>query len=256
MLYNLIHRFNQRLIMGDDINHSEKQNAVHEILSFKGLEGTCLKLQETGFTHTQAMQPSFFIPSSIERNKRLRLITGELPKTRILSDNSYELEVLRLVALWAGKQDIALNILRASEKRLEKTCFAHFCSKGECTGTSIAFLRFWSAYRPDDIQTQKTIINCLKPFRDGKGTWRNGLDIPVYYTYSAFGECSYEAVEEELQYSKDLLLNLLYKEWLNEPEALLRKHVVKNALSRIPEYSFVKDAKFNVGDDNRLHTSL
>jgi hypothetical protein len=258
VLYDLIGSINQRLIMGEVISNNEKQHVVDTILQSPDLSDSKLITKENfnavEFSTTQVMYPLFLVPTKEERAGKLRLITGERPKTRILSDNAYELELLRLLALWARGHKKVEAILYTTEKRLEKTCFAYFCSKGECTGASIAFLRFWTAYKPEDIMTQKKIAKGLKPFRDGKGLWRKGLNIPFYYTFSAFNECTYEAVEEELQYCKDTLWTLLNKAWLHEANHLLCKHVVKNALSRIPEYAYVADAGFYVGNDNRWHT--
>jgi hypothetical protein len=214
------------------------------------------KLDSKNISSKTVMYPAIFVPSDEERDSRLRLITGELPKTRILSDNAYELEIMRLIALWGREKEKADDVLKITEKRLVKACFSIFCSKGECTGAVMAFLRFWAAYKPGDIDRQKEIIAQMKPYRDGLGRWRKGLDLPAFYTYSAFCECAYEAVEEELLYCRNLLWNLLNRPWLNEPYNLLRKHVVKNALSRIPEYGFVENTNLYIGDDGRWHAEI
>jgi len=214
------------------------------------------KLDSKNISSRAAMYPAIFVPSDEERDSRLRLITGELPKTRILSDNAYELEIMRLIALWGREKERADDILKITEKRLAKACFSTFCSKGECIGAVMAFLRFWAAYKPGDIERQKEIIAQLKPYRDGHGLWRKGLDLPAFYTFSAFSECAYEAVEEELLYCRNRLWDLLNKSWLNEPYNLLRKQVVKNALSRIPEYGFVGNTNFYIGDDGRWHAEI
>jgi hypothetical protein len=89
--------------------------------------------------------------------------------------------------------------------------------------------------------------------RDGHGSWSKGLNVPYFYLLSAFPECGYEVVEEELQYCSDRLWDLLHKAWLDQPYNLLRKHVVKNALSRVPGYESVARTSFYTGSDGRWH---
>jgi len=260
VLYDLVCSVNSRIITGDSLSNQEKNNAIDTILSSRNLEDMVLKsarkLDSKNISSRTAMYPAIFIPTDEERDSRLRLITGELPKTKILSDNAYELEIMRLIALWGRGKEKADDILKITEKRLAKACFSTFCSKGECTGAVMAFLRFWAAYKPDDIERQKEIIAQMKPYRDGRSSWRKGLDLPLFYTFSAFSECAYEAVEEELLYCKNLLWNSLNRPWLNEPYNLLRKYVVKNALCRIPEYEFVENTNFYIGDDGRWHAEI
>ena len=99
----------------------------------------------------------------------------------------------------------------------------------------MAFLRFWTSYKPGDIERQKEIIAPMKPYRNGHGLWQRSLNVPAFYAFSAFSECAYDAVKEELVYCKNRLRNSLTRAWLNEPYNLLRKHVIKNVLSRLPD---------------------
>ncbi len=258
MLYDLVCSVNSRMITGDKLSEQEKSNVIDTILSSRNLEDmvskSAKKLDSKNISSRTVMYPAIFIPTDEERDSRLRLITGELPKTKMLSDNAYELEIMRLIALWGREK--ADDILKIIEKRLLRACFSTFCSEGECIGAVMAFLRFWAAYRPGDIERQKEIIAQMKPHRDGHGSWRRGLDLPLFYTYSVFSECAYEAVEEELLHCRNLLWNSLNKPWLNEPYNLLRKYVVKNALSRIPEYEFVENTNFYIGNDGRWHAEI
>ena len=251
MLYESICSVNQRMILGEDVGEEEKQRLIDAVLS--GLDLAHLVSGEKYATATvsQAMYPDILVLQ--ERPGKLRLFTGELPRTKILLGNAHELEIARLLALWARGQDKVETILDLIERRLNRTCFGFFCNKGEGPGTSAAVLRFWAAYRPQDVERQRTIMAGFKPYRDGNGFWRKGLTVPEFYLLSAFPECVYEVVEEELQYCSDRLWRLLRRPWLDEPYNLLRKHVVRNALSCVPGYEYVAETGFYIGGDGRWH---
>jgi len=253
MLYELICSVNQRLVMGENVDEEEKRQIIDAILSEPDYTHMVSKEKYVTAGLSQAMYPEIFTMQ--ERPGKLRLFTGELPKTMILLYNSYELESARLLALWARGQDKVETILDLIEHRLNKTCFGFFCPKGEGPGASIAVLRFWAAYKPGDVDRQRKIMAGFRHHRDGHGSWTKGLTVPYFYLLSAFPECVYEVVKEELQYCSDRLWDLLHKAWLDQPYNLLRKHVVKNALSRVPGYEFVAGTDFYIGSDGRWHGS-
>jgi hypothetical protein len=264
MLYDLLCSVNARLIMGESFTDEERRSVVDGICSSRDLRDFISVSARTfgapDAPGRSAMYPTVFMPSVEERAGRLRLITGELPKTRLLSDNAYELEIMRLLSLWARGQPVVEAILQIAEARTRGTPFSSFCAKGERPGVSVAFLRFWTAYRPDDLEKQREIIHQMRPFsraRDsGQGSWVAGLNVPKFYLLSALNECAYPVVEEELRCCASLLLRMLKRPWLDEPYSLLRKHVVRTALSRIPEYAYVSRASFHVGDDGRWHAAI
>jgi hypothetical protein len=206
------------------------------------------------------MYPMVFVPSAEERAGRLRLITGELPKTKYLSDNAYELEIMRLLSLWARGQEAVEAILEIAEARTRGAPFSRFCAEAERPGISLAFLRFWTAYRPDDLEKQREIVQQMRPFsrtRDsGQGSWVRDLNVPKFYLLCTLSECAHPVVEDELRCCTGLLLDMLQKPWLDEPYSLLRKHVVRTALSRVPEYEYVSRARFYLGDDGRWHAAI
>ena len=74
---------------------------------------------------TVVLYPLFFI-LPYNNGRKLRLITGTLPKTQILSANHYELEILCLLALWDRRNPRVKHMLDV--KRLDKCCFTHLCS--------------------------------------------------------------------------------------------------------------------------------
>jgi len=251
MLYESICSVNQRLVMGENVGEEEKQQVIGAILSEPDYTHLVPKERYGKARLSQAMYPEIFTMQ--ERPGKLRLFTGELPKTMILLYNSYELESARLLALWARGEDRVETILDLIERRLSKTCFGFFCPKGEGPGASIAVLRFWAAYKPGDVERQRKIMAGFRHHRDGHGSWSEGLTVPYFYLLSAFPECVYEVVEEELRYCSDRLWDLLNKAWLDQPYNLLRKYVVKSALSRVPGYEFVAKASFYIGSDGRWH---
>jgi hypothetical protein len=201
MLYGSICSVNQRLVMGENVDEEEKQQVIGAILSEPDFSHLVSKERYGKARLSQAMYPEIFTMQ--ERPDKLRLFTGELPKTMILLYNSYELESARLLALWARGEDRVETILDLIERRLNKTCFGFFCPKGEGPGASIAVLRFWAAYKPADVERQKKIMAGFRSHRDVHGSWSKGLTIPYFYLLSAFPECVYEVVEEELQYCSE-----------------------------------------------------
>jgi hypothetical protein len=113
MLYESICSVNQRLVMGENLGEEEKQHIIHAILSEPDYTHMVPKEKYVTARLSQAMYPEIFTMQ--ERPGKLRLFTGELPKTMILLYNSYELESARLLALWTRGQDKVETILREKD---------------------------------------------------------------------------------------------------------------------------------------------
>jgi hypothetical protein len=102
--------------------------------------------------NTGGMYPQFFIPP-YNNGRKLRTVTGQLPKTHILSANMYELEILRLLHICAPDNPDVFAMISATLARLRKTCFAgHGCAVGECFDTSVAALKFIQAAAPHETE--------------------------------------------------------------------------------------------------------
>ncbi len=208
------------------------------------------------------MYPYFYIPP-FNGGKKWRLVTGELPKTHILSANHYELEILRLLALFGRGNEQVEEMLRDTEKRLEKTCFAHFCGKGECAGATISFLRFWSAYQPEDRARLCELLSRFGEVRDGSGEWHRGIDIPIYYYRYMLSELDPDLAmnEIEMEARREPLLGLLERGWIVsnsgvDSYSVMRKYVVRNMLARLPGFEYLKDAEVTIGENGRCYCRI
>jgi hypothetical protein len=102
--------------------------------------------------NTGGMYPQFFIPP-YNNGRKLRTVTGQLPKTHILSSNMYELEILRLLHQYAPDNPDVTYMVAATLTRLRKTCFAgHGCAVGECFDTSVVALKFLLVAAPRETE--------------------------------------------------------------------------------------------------------
>jgi len=100
------------------------------------------------------------------------LITGTLLKTQILSANHYEHEILHLLASWDRGNPRDKYRLDETLKRLDKSCFAHFCLTGECVSTGISVLRLLSVLSPCN---NKRINEILVPLIEQYNNWHGGM---------------------------------------------------------------------------------
>ena len=96
--------------------------------------------------------------------KKLITINGVMPKTQIFSANHYELEILRLLALWRVGDDVVDNMLQKTRERLANTCFGKFCAAGECFEASIITLRFLSAAFPHEEKWMQKLVEGIRDF--------------------------------------------------------------------------------------------
>lgn len=103
------------------------------------------------------MYPFFYI-TPYNDGKKLKTVNGVTPKTHILAANSYELEIMRQLFLFAPENETVKYMLQQTLRRLKTTCFGNFCSAGECFETSIAALRFIASVFPDETEMTAKLI--------------------------------------------------------------------------------------------------
>jgi hypothetical protein len=208
------------------------------------------------------MYPLFYIvPHS--GKKKPRLITGYLPRTHVLSANHYELEVLRLLALWGSDRRQVAEMIDQTLNRLDRTCFGHFCADGECTGASVVALRFLSAVKPVN---DPWVEELLKPLGDlfagNRGQASSHKNLPTFYFCLALSRTQSDTALQIIRERRDYLLRLLRAGWLTGPALLdqhnvVRKYVIRNALARLPELAHVKSAEVYVSDkDGRCYCDV
>lgn len=142
---------------------------------------------------TDNMYPLFYIPP-YNGGKKLRLVQGYLPKTNILYANHYELEILRLLHMFALENEVVHDMVKATLQRLKGTCFENSCTQGECFATGISVLRFLAVVCPEDREWIDKLLTPLKQVFpvSGKGKVAVRRDVPRSYLKMAFADINNE----------------------------------------------------------------
>ena len=197
--YNLLIELNRKLSSGEDISAFEKENAVSVFL-----KGICPKEELFKFKkrmrvnpYTDNMYPYFYIPP-YNGGKKLRLILGYLPKTYILYVNHYELEILRLLHMFAPENEVVGGMVNATLRRLKGTCFGNSCMQGECLAAGISVLRFLEEVCPEDREWIDKLRTPLGEFISAKENGQAVVrrDVPVSYLQLAFTDINNEKTAE------------------------------------------------------------
>ena len=264
-IYELICDTNWKMIKGENFSDLAKQEITKNLLSAVSSKETVrrfhrgVKAPEDGRT----LYPLFYIPPYNE-GKKLRLITGQLPKTHILAANHYELEILRILVLWGKDNPKVQFMLDETLKRLNTTCFAHFCATGECVGAGVTVLRLLSAFSP---QNDKWINEILTPmiaqYNSGhKGMAATNNNVPVFYLYSALPDLANEACYKLIEERKDWIIHMLTRGGLTGPAVqdtynVTRLYVLRNVLAMLPQYEYMKNREVYISDkDNRCYCDV
>ncbi len=255
--YEIFSTWNEKRLQGCEINAEERRMWTSQLIQGAAAPSKSARYMTGQYRH---MYPLFYIPP-YNAGAKLRLLSGELPKTHLLSANHYELEILRLLALYDRENEQVAEMLEKTAQRLQTTCFAHFCADGECPGATVSFIRFWSAYQPQDAQTIEDILAKLHAYHDEKGHWQQGFDIPKFYYWLALSELSAPRAEEEIACSRDWLLSLLRRGWLVRESGadsfnIRLKYIVRNTLARLPGLELLRKASIFIGQDGRCYCEM
>jgi hypothetical protein len=210
------------------------------------------------------MYPLFYIPPYND-GKKLQTIIPMSPKTHILSANSYELEIIRLLHLFAPDDTIVKDMVKKTLERLKTTCYGyHDCAVGECFHSALIVLRFLSATAPDDAMWINKLIAFFKRHMDekltlkGKGVHGNVL----WYYWLCLSELPIALAEPEILRYKDRIIGQLSRSCVMNSENDKTNHpvmicAIRNALSRLPEYAYIKGRQPYLSDkDGRLHFDM
>lgn len=242
--YKIITEINRKAIFGEEITDTEKKEAVSVLLngiSYKE-DVQIYKRSMRINPETDNMYPNYYIPP-YNGNKKLRLIQGFLPKTNILYANYYELEIIRLMYIFAPENAKVGEITENTLHRLKNTCFGNSCPKGECTAAGISVLRFLAAVRPDDAEWIDKLLNPLGDIFCSFGNGQADLQrkIPMSYLLLAFTDINNEKTKKLIALRREWLSDLLGKgsvtgkpsnEGLSERDYynLMEKQIIRNAL--------------------------
>jgi len=255
-LYGIICNVNEKLIKNELIEN--KQDIVKYILN-NAPNGGKIDLNIKISKNNNNWYPHFYNPP-YNNGQKLRIISGYKPKTQILSANHYELEILRILFLWANDNEIVKNMIENTLSRLNNTCFGHYCSKGECLGASVSVLRFINTIFPDKMEWIKKLFEPMSIFyREQKGMGMEN-NFPFYYFCLVISEMPIKFVEAYIYEKKEFLKILLTKGCLNGPKEndtynALKLYIIRNTLSRIKEYEYIKDEEIYI-KNNRCYCKI
>lgn len=262
--YELLCHTSRALIKGQVFSDYEKYEIINTLLASIDTPETVHRFLGSvkALNDGRMMYPLFYIPP-YNGGKKYRLITGQMPKTHLFSANHYELEILRLLALWDSENDLVVQMVDQTLDRLAVTCFGHFCSEGECVGASVSALRFLSAVKPmDDIWIEELLSPLGEIFSDIQGQAATNKNLPVFYFCLALSGIKSDMAVQMIRKRKDFLLTLLKRGWLtgpaeNDKYTPLSKYVLRNTLAGLPEFEYLRNAEIYISDkDGRCYCDV
>jgi len=218
--YDLMIRTNHRLIKGGELTEAQKESVVRGLLGAK----TPPDIKRWG-----SMYPIFFIPPE-RNNKKLQTVVPMSPKTEILSQNAYELEIIRLLFMFAGQNDEIKHMTNETLKRLKKTCFGYKrCATGECFESSVVVLRFLSAVAPKQTDWIKKQISVFNGHYFNKRRHSGVLK----YFWMCLYEMPFEIAEPEIMRYRDNILAQTSRRQndLSEDIQEVLAHIINNTLA-------------------------
>jgi len=263
--HELMVKTNHYLIKGGGLTAAQKANVVRRLLaarspesavqSFKaGVKAPEFLRMRGQSSDTRVMYPLFYVPPYNE-GKKLQTVLPMSPGTHILSSNSYELEILRLLFLFAPENSAVQDMAVRTLARLKTTCFgAHDCHHGECFHSALVTLRFIAAVSDDPAWMEK-LINLFNTY-NGE-TRRHGNT--VWYYWLCLSELPLAVAEPELlRWETELFARLQKSAVMNSENDKIHNPVLlcvlRNCLCRLPGYAYIKRRQPYVSEkDGRLH---
>lgn len=267
--YELMINTNRYLIKGGEFTEAQKINIVNQFLVarsdektkqsfYKGVNAPEYLVSLGKSNDGRKMYPLFYIPP-YNNGKKLQTVIPMSPKTHILSANSYELEIIRLLYLFAPDDSTIKDMGNKTLARLKTTCFGYQdCHVGECFHSALIVLRFLAAVTPDDTEWIKKLISLYKnhindAMRHSGVTW---------YYWLCLSELPIEIAETEIRDSKDAILRQLNRSCVMNSESDKTIHpvlicTIRNVMARLPEYAYIKDRQPYINEkDGRLYFDM
>ena len=263
--YQLMIKTNHYLIKGGELTDTQKRNIVNQLLYARSTPEQAqrfylgVKYPNNTDSVGRHMYPIYFIPPYND-GKKYKTIFNQTPKTHIFSANMYELEILRLLYLFAPGNTEIREMTAKTFERLKTTCFGYEDDGiGECFDTSLVTLRFLAATAPDETKwIQSRIDNYNRHYADKKRPW-----YCVWYYWLCLSELPFDIAKTEIEKYKSEMLNwLINKSCVMNSEHDKTNHPVffsklRNNLARCAEYKYIKDRQPYVNEkDGRLYFDM
>lgn len=270
-MYKILMELNRKIICGETISKPEKEEAISIFLN-----GICNKEEILKYkkrmrvsAETDVIYPNYYIPP-YNGNKKLRLIQGYLPKTNIVYASHYELEIIRLLFMFAPENKKVKEMVANTLVRLKEPSFENLCTNGENRVVGISVLRFLAVTQPHNSEW---IEHWLKPLGDlflsfGNGQAAIQKGIPVSYLLMAFADINNEKTRDLIAYKEVWLLNLLRRGWITgklsngkssegDTYNVMMKYIIRNAIGILPGYEDVSKYEIYVNsEDGRCYCNI
>jgi hypothetical protein len=263
--HELMIKTNHYLIKGGDLTEPQMANIVSQLFEarsdektkqsfYKGVKYTD-NIDESG--DVTGTYPAYYIPPYND-NKKYQTVIPMSPKTHILSANSYELEIIRLLYLFASEDSSVKDMVSGTLKRLKTACFANDCVIGECFHSLLPVLRFLAAVKPDE---QTWIKRLVEKYNRHFGDAKRHSGVTGYYGL-CLSELPIDIAEPEILKREDeMLRHLTRSSVMNSENDKINNPVwicmVRNCLCRLPEYGYIKDRQPYVNEkDGRLYFNM
>lgn len=263
--YELMIKANHYLIKGGKLSNGQISTIVNQFISDRSSAERAQRYDiSVGFPNSsdengRGMYPIFYIPP-YNNGKKLKTVLGQTPKTQILSANMYELEILRLLHIFALENAEVKNMVTETLQRLKTTCFGYTDDGvGECFDASLVVLRFLAAAAQQETEWIKSRIdnyNCH--YGDKKRPW-----FSKWYYWLCLSELPFAIAYPEIEKYKDEMLHrLTCKSYVMNSENDKKIHpvclcILRNALSKYPEYAYIKERQPYINaKDGRLYFDM
>jgi len=142
-----------------------------------------------------SLTPNDYLEGSI-------LFTGEKLHTKLAIRSITGQEICRHISLFASKNEKTELVLELADKWLTDSCFAEFCSTGECCHSTIGFMRYLNTLKCHNYESILiNFIELLAQHRNKKTGWDK---FPFYYTLLVLSEINLPEARNELSFALPL----------------------------------------------------
>jgi hypothetical protein len=257
-LYEMMMKANFDIATGNKITDGDINFMCNSFIQNADLT----KLKQSKLGKSANMSPIFF-----HSQEKIATVSTVTPKTQLLSGNAYELEILRLLALFNKEDVVVQDMLKMTYDRLKNTCFGRFCPTGECFDLSIVTLRFLNIAYPLEVMWMEKLIDGIKVHMHTKkrhsGTlfyyWLTLSELPIEISKSEIERYSTNCITETEKIS---LPNLLRKSYVLNSDhdkyaTPLGVYVMRNSLSKLENYKYIENRNPYVSKkDGRMHFNM
>jgi len=238
--HELMVKTNHYLIKDGVLTEPQKANIVRQLLAVRTDERTKQRFYKSMEAGTETY-PAYYIPP-YNKNKKLQTVIPMSPKTHILSMNAYELDILRLLFLFALENPVVTDMVKTRLEQLKyRVCFGGGCIMGECFHSTLPVLRLINTAAPYEKEWMHRLAAKINNHIDYKYKENS-----VNYYLLCLSELPYDIAKEGLERCKNELYTRINKSVsINTERAKTYQpvlyYVYRNCLSRFDEYEYIKN---------------